>query len=407
MQSKNVEFLNSAEDALAGILDLPVGEPRAFALFAHCFTCSKNLKAATNISRSMTAAGIAVLRFDFTGLGQSDGAFEDTTFSSNVDDLLSAARWLEQEHRAPEILFGHSLGGTAVLQAAPSIPSAVAVATIGSPSDPAHVSHMFKESAAELREKGVAEVQLGGRPFRIKERFLDDLVAHDLNSTISGLRKALLVMHAPLDAVVEVENASQLFMAAKHPKSFVSLDKADHLLSREEDSRYAGRVLASWATRYLPEADAPAVAPLETTEGGVVARTFIDGFRTDVVAGSHSFLADEPLGVGGTDAGPSPYDLLSAALATCTTMTLKMYAGLKKIDLRSVTVAVRHGKVHAKDCADCESADGKIDEFQRTLTLDGELTEKQRQRMLEIADRCPVHKTLHGEIKVRTTLKGL
>jgi uncharacterized OsmC-like protein/pimeloyl-ACP methyl ester carboxylesterase len=407
MQSKSVEFLNSAGEALAGILDLPVGEPRAFALFAHCFTCSKNLKAATNISRSMTAAGIAVLRFDFTGLGQSDGSFEDTTFSSNVADLLSAARWLEQEHRAPEILFGHSLGGTAVLQAAPSIPSAVAVATVGSPSDPTHVSHMFKESAAKLREKGVAEVQLGGRPFRIKECFLDDLVEHDLSSSISGLRKALLVMHAPLDAVVEVENASQLFMAAKHPKSFVSLDKADHLLSREEDSRYAGRVLASWATRYLPEADATMVASLEGADEGVIARTFIDGFRTDVIAGGHALLADEPLGVGGTDAGPSPYDLLSAALATCTTMTLKMYAGLKKIDLRSVTVAVRHSKVHAKDCADCESAGGKIDEFQRTLTLDGALTEEQRLRMLEIADRCPVHKTLHGETKVRTTLKRL
>jgi uncharacterized OsmC-like protein/fermentation-respiration switch protein FrsA (DUF1100 family) len=407
MQSKSVEFLNSAGEALAGILDLPVGEPRAFALFAHCFTCSKNLKAATNISRSMTAAGIAVLRFDFTGLGQSDGSFEDTTFSSNVADLLSAARWLEQEHRAPEILFGHSLGGTAVLQAAPSIPSAVAVATVGSPSDPTHVSHMFKESAAKLREKGVAEVQLGGRPFRIKERFLDDLVEHDLSSSISGLRKALLVMHAPLDAVVAVENASQLFMAAKHPKSFVSLDKADHLLSREEDSRYVGRVLASWATRYLPAADATMVASLEGADEGVIARTFIDGFRTDVIAGGHALLADEPLGVGGTDTGPSPYDLLSAALATCTTMTLKMYAGLKKIDLRSVTVAVRHSKVHAKDCADCESAGGKIDEFQRVLTLDGALTEEQRLRMLEIADRCPVHKTLHGETKVRTTLKGL
>jgi len=407
MQSKSVEFPNSTGEALAGILDLPVGEPRAFALFAHCFTCSKNLKAATNISRSMTAAGIAVLRFDFTGLGQSGGAFEDTTFSSNIDDLLSAARWLEQKYRAPEILFGHSLGGTAVLQAAPSIPSAVAVATIGSPSDPTHVSHMFKESAAELREKGVAEVQLGGRPFRIKERFLDDLVEHDLNGTISGLRKALLVMHAPLDTVVEVENASQLFVAAKHPKSFVSLDQADHLLSREEDSRYAGRVLASWATRYLPAADVPEGAPLEAVENGVVARTFIHGFRTEVVAGSHALLADEPLSVGGTDTGPSPYDLLSAALATCTTMTLKMYAGLKKVDLRSVTVAVRHDRVHANDCADCDSSGGKIDEFQRTLTLDGELTEEQRQRMLEIADRCPVHKTLHGEIKVRTTLKRL
>ena len=405
MQSKNVEFLNSDGEALAGILDLPAGEPRAFALFAHCFTCSKNLKAATNISRSMTAAGIAVLRFDFTGLGQSDGEFADTTFSSNVEDLLSAARWLEREHRAPEILFGHSLGGTAVLQAARSIPSTVAVATIGSPSDPTHVAHMFAGSAEELRKNGVAEVELGGRPFRIKETFLDDLDEHDLRGSISGLRKALLIMHAPLDTIVDVENASLLFLAAKHPKSFVSLDKADHLLTREEDSRYAGRVLASWATRYLPAATE--ITPPVAADEGVLARTFIDGFRTDVVAGGHTFLADEPLAVGGTDTGPSPYDLLAAALATCTTMTLQMYASFKKIDLRSVTVGVRHGKVHADDCADCESSTGKIDEFQRTLTLDGELTEEQRQRMLEIADRCPVHKTLHGEIKVRTTLSEL
>ncbi len=406
MQSKAVSFLNDAGDTLAGILDLPVGEPRAFALFAHCFTCSKNLKAATNISRSMTAAGIAVLRFDFTGLGQSGGAFEDTSFSSNVADLLSAVRWLEQEYRAPEILFGHSLGGTAVLQAAPRVKSAVAVATIGSPSDPTHVAHMLQGSEAELRENGVAEVQLGGRPFRIKAKFLDDLDQHDLCGAVSGLRKALLVMHAPLDAVVEVENASLLFMAAKHPKSFVSLDKADHLLSREEDSRYAGLVLASWATRYLPAATRPQEPPLVASDGAVVARTFIDGFRTDVVAGKHAFLADEPLAVGGTDTGPTPYDLLSAALATCTTMTLKMYASLKEIELRSVTVAVRHGKVHAEDCADCDSANGKIDEFQRVLKIYGELTENHRHRMLEIADRCPVHKTLHGEIKVRTTLAG-
>ncbi len=406
MQSKNIEFLNGSGEKLAGILDLPAGEPRAFALFAHCFTCSKNLKAATNISRSMTAAGIAVLRFDFTGLGQSAGAFEDTNFSSNVDDLRSAARWLEQEHRAPEIIFGHSLGGTAVLQAAPDMPSAVAVATIGSPSAPAHVAHMFSDSEAALREHGIAEVQLGGRPFCVKEQFLDDLQRHDLVGSLSGLRKALLVMHSPVDAIVDVENASQLFMAARHPKSFVSLDTSDHLLSAEDDSRYAGLVLASWAGRYLSAAAESAEPPLVAAGGSVAARTFIDGFRSDVVAGNHAFIADEPLAVGGTDAGPSPYDFLSAALATCTTMTLKMYAGLKKIKLRSVTVTVRHGKVHADDCADCESSSGKIDEFERTLTLDGELTDEQRQRLLEIADRCPVHKTLHGEVKVRTTLTG-
>ncbi len=258
---------------------------------------------------------------------------------------------------------------------------------------------------SELREKGVAEVRLGGRPFLIKERFLDDLEQHDLLGSIGDLRKALLVMHSPMDAVVDIENASQLFLAAKHPKSFVSLDSADHLLSLEEDSRYVGRLLASWATRYLPESGALAVAPPESVDGAVVARTFIDGFRTRVVVGKHSLLADEPLSAGGTDRGPTPYDLLAAALATCTSMTLKMYASFKGLHLRSATVEVRHGKVHAADCADCDRKDGKIDEFQRVITLDGDLTEDQRQRMLEIADRCPVHKTLHGEIKVRSSLK--
>ncbi len=404
MQSIKVKFPNSAGENLAGILDLPAGEPRAFALFAHCFTCSKNLKAATNISRAITAAKIAVLRFDFTGLGQSGGKFEDTSFSSNVDDLLSAARWLAAEHRAPALLVGHSLGGTAVLQAAPSIDSAVAVATIGSPADPQHVAHLFRDSEAQLRADGIAEVQLGGRPFNVREEFLDDLARHDLPGAISGLRKALLVMHAPLDEVVEVANASALFAAAKHPKSFVSLDRSDHLMSREEDSQYAGQVLAAWATRYLPESAVANEAPLTVSGGGVAARTRKDSFRTEVAAGNHHFLADEPLRVGGTDLGPTPYDLLAAALATCTTMTLKMYANHKNIDLRSATVSVRHGKVHAEDCVDCENSSGMIDEFHRELVLDGDLTEEQRQRMLEIADRCPVHKTLHNEIKVRTKL---
>lgn len=402
MQSKKVSFTNDQGQALSGILDLPAGELKAFALFAHCFTCSKNLKAATNIVRSLTGSGIAVLRFDFTGLGESEGAFEDTSFSSNVSDLLSAVNWLAAEHRAPEILFGHSLGGTAVLQAAQDVPSAVAVATIGSPADPAHVAHMFEGCETELAEKGVADVKLGGRQFRVRKEFLDDLETHDLPSSVGGLRKALLVMHAPLDETVDVANASALFTAAKHPKSFVSLDKADHLLSREQDSRYAGQVLAAWALRYLPERET--ADPLKASVDEVVSRTFADGFRTDVQAGKHSLVTDEPVRVGGTDEGPTPYDLLSAALATCTTMTLRMYANHKKIALKSATVRVRHGRVHAKDCEDCEQSDGQVHEFRRELILDGDLSEAQRQRMLEIADRCPVHRTLQNEIKIRTAL---
>ena len=405
MQSKNVSFPNAEGEQLSGILDMPKQAPRAYALFAHCFTCSKNLKAATNIARAMTGAGIAVLRFDFTGLGQSEGDFEDTSFSSNVADLLAAAAWLEQEHRAPEILFGHSLGGTAVLQAGASIPSAVAVATIGSPADPEHVRHMLAGAEETLAEDGVADVQLGGRPFRIRQQFVEDLAEHDLPNAVASLRKAILIMHAPLDDIVEIDNASELFIAAKHPKSFVSLDKADHLLSRNEDSRYVGEILAAWATRYLPEREEREEREeLHAKSGEVVARTVTNGFATQVAAGEHRLLADEPTAVGGTDLGPTPYDLLAASLATCTSMTLRMYAEHKKLDFSAATVRVSHGRVHADDCADCEQQDGMIHEFRRELLLEGNLSDAQRQRMVEIADRCPVHKTLHHEIRVRTEL---
>ncbi|MGB5450424.1 MAG: bifunctional alpha/beta hydrolase/OsmC family protein [Woeseiaceae bacterium] len=402
MQNQKVVFENHRGQSLSGILDLPAAAPLGYALFAHCFTCSKNLKAASNIARALTGAGIAVLRFDFTGLGQSEGEFADTNFSSNVDDLLAAVGYLDREHAAPAILIGHSLGGTAVLQAAAKIDSAVAVVTLGSPSEPAHVAGMFSDSEDTLRERGEATVNLGGRPFLMKQQFLDDLEKQDLGSSIGSLRKALLIMHAPLDDVVEIDNASALFMAAKHPKSFVSLDTADHLLSREADSRYAGRVLAAWASRYLPASAAPEAPSAD--DGEVAATTRADGFRTEARVGGHRIVADEPRSVGGTGLGPTPYDLLSAALATCTSMTLRMYANHKKLDFESATVRVAHDKIHASDCEDCESGAGKIDEFRRTISLEGDLSDAERARMLEIADRCPVHLTLHGETKVRTTL---
>ena len=402
MQNLNVTFENQKGETLSGILDLPTEEPVAYALFAHCFTCSKNLRAASNIARALNDERIAVLRFDFTGLGQSEGEFADTNFSSNVDDLLAAVDFLDRKHGDVSILIGHSLGGTAVLQAAEHVESAVAVATIGSPAEPAHVARMLAGHEESLRERGEAEVNLGGRPFLMKQQFVDDLEQHDVKGTIGGLRKALLIMHAPLDNIVEIDNAADLFVAAKHPKSFVSLDSADHLLSNDDDSRYAGQVLAAWASRYLPHADHG--EPFRVAAGEVVARTYTDGFKTDVRAGRHTLVADEPRSVGGTNAGPSPYDLLSAALATCTSMTLHMYAAHKKLDLESVTVRVKHGKIHAVDCEDCESDSGRIDEFQRSVSLQGALSDQQRQRMLEIADRCPVHRTLEGEIKVRSKL---
>lgn len=400
MPVQRIQFSSPEGHRLAGLLDTPDTEVRAWALFAHCFTCSKNLKAAAHLSEALNAHGIGVLRFDFTGLGQSGGEFADTSFSSNIQDLLAAAAYLESYHQAPALLVGHSLGGTAVLAAASQVPSAVAVATIGAPAEPAHLRHLFKGSLRELESAGSAEVDLGGRRFRVKRQMLDDLMAHDLGSEVAGLRKALLVMHAPLDAVVEIDNASALFAAAKHPKSFLSLDDADHLLSRPVDSRYAGEVLAAWASRFLPES--PQAYPAADSAGGAVARTVAGGFTTHVNAGGHALLVDEPTAVGGANLGPSPYDLLSAALASCTSMTLHMYAARKGIALDAATVRVRHSKLHAQDCADCENRVGKVDEFQRRIDLEGPLSDEQRQRLGEIADRCPVHRTLHSEVKVRT-----
>lgn len=399
MPRKDVRFENDNGESLAGILDTPESTPAAYALFAHCFTCSKNLKAATHLTRALLDAGIAVLRFDFTGLGQSEGEFGDTSFSSNISDLIAASRYLEREHAAPRLLVGHSLGGTAVLQAAADIPSALAVATIGAPSALAHVAHMFEDSRDELETKGEASVTLGGRGFRIKRQFLDDLDNHPMPESIASLRKALLLMHAPLDDVVEIDNASALFLHAKHPKSFVSLDKADHLLSREEDSLYAGRVLSAWAGRYLPSAES--AVPLLAGTDEVVATTAGGSFKTELSVAGHALLADEPLSYGGTNLGPTPYDYLSAALASCTSMTLRVYADRKGLNFDSATVRVRHNRVYAKDCEDCESSAGQIDEFHRTIALQGSMTAAEEARLLEIADRCPVHRTLHGEVKIR------
>lgn len=398
---QKVTFMNDDGESLAGMLDSPAQKPHAYALFAHCFTCSRNLKAATHIARTLNDAGIAVLRFDFTGLGESEGEFAATSFSNNVADLLAAARYLEQEFTAPALLVGHSLGGTAVLLAAANIPSAVAVATIAAPSHPSHIVKQFAAALDDIETSGSAEVELGGRSFNIHQHFLDDLERHPLPKSIGGLRKALLILHSPRDETVSIDEASKLFMAAKHPKSFLSLDKADHLLSSASDSRYAGRVLAAWAGNYLPAIEVSAA--LTANPGEVAVRTR-QGFTTEINAAGHPLIADEPEDLGGENRGPTPYDLLSAALASCTSMTLRMYADHKKLDLDAVTVRVRHKKIHARDCEDCETGNSRIDELQRTIELEGSLSSEVRQRMLEIADKCPVHRTLHGEVKVRSRL---
>jgi putative redox protein len=403
MKTRTVKFRNDNGDTLTGLIDEPAGRPRAWALFAHCFTCTKNAKAAVNIARVLADHGYAVMRFDFTGLGQSEGDFSETNFSSNVSDLLAAVRYLGEEHDSPRLLIGHSLGGTAVLQAAAQLETVQAVATIGSPADPEHVARLFAGERERIEEEGEAEVDLGGRPFRIRKQLLDDLGRHDLPEVVGELRRALLILHSPVDTVVDVENATLLFTHAMHPKSFVSLDQADHLMSDEADSRYAGRVLAAWAAKYLG-IDRP-VLRLGADPGESVSRTGASGFRSDVSLSGHTLIADEPEDYGGTNMGPTPYDLLSGALATCTSMTIRMYADHKKLPVDSVTVSVSHDKIHAKDCEDCEQRDGRIDRFERELRVDGDLTEEQLERITEIADRCPVHRTLHGHIQVQTRLR--
>ncbi|MEO0425053.1 MAG: alpha/beta fold hydrolase [Pseudomonadota bacterium] len=404
MNSEKVLFDNAQGERLAGQLERPpAGTPvRAWALFAHCFTCTRNIRAARVISRQLADAGIGVLRFDFTGLGESEGDFADTNFSSNVDDLVAAAQWLGEQVEAPALLVGHSLGGAAVLKAASRLESVRAVATIAAPYEPGHVAHLLDDSRQEIERDGEATVSLAGRPFRIRRQFLDDLVAEGAPAErLSRLGRALLVMHAPLDDTVSIDNASKIFQSAKHPKSFVTLDDADHLLTRPADAEYAAQVLAAWAVRYVgePSTGVPALAP----QGHDVVAATGQGYRTDILAGGHALIADEPPSVNGTDAGPTPYGLLSSALASCTSMTLRMYADRKQLPLERVTVRVSHAKVHAEDCADCETRQGKVDEFRRHITLEGDLTQEQRIRLLEIADRCPVHRTLEApEVKIRT-----
>ena len=411
--TERVTFSNSRDESLSARIEYPLdGHVCAWAIFAHCFTCSKNLKAARQIAAGLTRHGVAVMRFDFTGLGQSEGDFAETTFGSDVEDLRTAARWLEAHHGAPTLLIGHSLGGAAALHAARDLASVKAVATIAAPYDPEHVTEMFAASIDEIREEGHAEVTLGGRPFTITKEFIEDLEAHDPEEIIGSLRKALLVLHAPRDQTVGVENASSIFGAARHPKSFISLDDADHLLTDPEDAEYVGEVIARWADRYVAMAyeeshhDAP-----DLRDRQVVTQTGAQRFHTDVRMGAHGLVADEPKQMGGKGHGPSPYDLLMAALGTCTSMTLRMYADRKEWSLEEVSVRLDHQKIHEKDLdtqMEQEEGEGtkkrgaKIDHITRYIDLVGDLSEDQRARLMEIADRCPVHRTLHSEVKVTT-----
>ncbi|MGF1629437.1 MAG: alpha/beta fold hydrolase [Kiloniellaceae bacterium] len=404
-KSEKVTFTGSGGEKLAARLDLPQGRPRAYALFAHCFTCNKDIFAAARIAGGLAERGFAVLRFDFTGLGASEGDFANTNFSSNVEDLVRAADFLRESYEAPQLLIGHSLGGAAVLVAAGRVPEARAVATIAAPADPAHVASHFTEARAEIEAAGEAEVLLVGRPFRIRKQFLEDIATQKLDAALGGLKKALMVFHAPRDATVGIDNASRIFLAAKHPKSFVSLDDADHLLSRKPDAIYVAEVLAAWAGRYLGEAEA---APaLRAPAGRVVVEETGEGkFTQRIAAGPHTLRADEPESVGGLDSGPSPYDFLLAGLGACTAMTLRLYAERKGLALERTRVTLSHAKVHAEDCATCETKEGKIDRIERVIDMTGELSPEERRRLLEIADKCPVHRTLQSEVQIETTAAG-
>lgn len=402
--SRPVSFPGAFGTALAARLDSPAGAPRACAVFAHCFTCSKETKAAATISAALAEHGFAVLRFDFTGLGGSEGDFANTNFSSNVDDLVAAADFLRREHRAPALLVGHSLGGTAMLAAASRIPEAVAVATLGSPFEPEHVLRLLKDSVGTIDARGDARVEIAGRDFRIKKQFLDDIRGRKIGGALAQLGKALMVMHSPRDTIVDIDNAAKIFTQAKHPKSFVSLDPADHLISRREDALYAGQLLAAWALRYA--APAPEALPAPQAGTVLVRETREGKFTNQAFVGSHVIRADEPVAAGGLDAGLSPYDLLCASLGACTAMTLRLYADLKSIPLERVSVELKHDKIHAADCAECETREGRIDRIERLIALEGNLEPQHRARLLEIADKCPVHRTLHSEILIRTRLAG-
>lgn len=394
-----IEFQSRNGLTLKGTLELPPGGIwRATAIFAHCFTCGSQVRAARTITSALAGTGFAVLRFDFTGLGESEGEFADTNFSSNLDDLEDAAAWLAEHYAAPQLLLGHSLGGSATLAVAERLDSVRAVATIGAPASPDHILKQFGTDLERIEESGSAEVNLVNRPFRIRKDFIDDARSHDLTDRLHKLRRALLVMHSPHDGTVGIDNAEQIYTAAMHPKSFISLDNADHLLSRRSDAEYAAQVVSAWAARFLEPETTPA------PEGARVTGRTEDGFLCRVQAGPHEMVADEPKSSGGTNRGPDPYGLLASSLGACTVMTINMYARHKELPVERVTCEVSHRKIHAADCEECETESGKVDELVRHITIEGDLTDEQRQRMLQIAGRCPVHQTLKSEIRMHDEL---
>jgi uncharacterized OsmC-like protein/alpha/beta superfamily hydrolase len=401
-------FLNQQGEPLSALLETPEGATKAYAIFAHCFTCSKDIAAASRITRGLAAKGIAVLRFDFTGLGNSDGDFANTNFSSNLQDLIKAAAYLEENYDAPTLIIGHSLGGAAVLAATQFISSIKAIVTIGAPATAHHVGHLFSAAKDEILNNEQAVVELAGRQFTIKKQFLEDINRYNDIEHIAKLERALLVLHSPIDDTVSIDEAAKIYTSAKHPKSFISLDKADHLLSRRQDSEYVSDVIASWAARYLEinitqEEKSSGTAP-QVKQGQILVTEQNKSFTRKIYSENHQLIADEPSSFGGSDLGPNPYEYLLSSLGACTSMTIRMYANRKELNLDNVEVTLSHSRIHADDCDECESSDGFIDRIDKFIKLEGDLTDEEKQKLLKIADKCPVHKTLHNEILIDSKL---
>jgi uncharacterized OsmC-like protein/alpha-beta hydrolase superfamily lysophospholipase len=403
-QRKKVNFRNSQDDILAGLMELPADPPKGYILFAHCFTCGKDISSASRVSRALASHGYAVLRFDFTGLGGSDGDFANTSFSSNVEDLVSASNYLREEFEAPDVLIGHSLGGAAVLAAARYVPEAKAVVTIGSPASPAHVVHNFEDQLDTINKQGLAEVHLGGRPFTVKQQFVDDLQEQNQQQAISKLKKALLIFHSPIDVAVSIDEAGKIYSWAKHPKSFISLDNADHLLSRPADAEYVADAIVAWVKRYLRKPAEVTELP-EVVAGHVLVAEKNLKFTRSIYTDNHHWLADEPKQAGGDNLGPDPYEMLLAALGACTSMTMRMYANRKQWPVEEIYVSLEHKRIHSDDCEDCDyqGEAKRLDVIERTIRIEGEeLSDEQRDKLLEIAGKCPVHLSLENDIQVIT-----
>lgn len=413
MPRTQVLFYNKQNESLSGLLELPNARINCYAIFAHCFTCSKDGIAATYISRALAENGVAVLRFDFTGLGNSAGDFPNTNFSSNLDDLFAAAEFLQENYAAPQILIGHSLGGSAVLAVAKQIESVRAVVTINSPATAEHVKHLFDDAHNEIHNNQSAKVSLGGRSFTIQKQFIEDLDRHNTLDHIKELGKALLVFHSPVDQIVSIDEATRIYVAAKHPKSFITLDQADHLLSDKGDANYVAAVITAWVSRYLADSFSSESASTNSHQddalpiiepGTVIVRERDKKFAREIFTQQHRLVSDEPVEQGGADSGANPYELLLAALGSCTSMTLRMYANHKKLDLEAIEVTLRHSRVHLDDCETCDDKNTLVDKIDREIKLVGRLDDDQRKRLLEIADKCPVHKTLVNEIVIETKL---